>query len=348
MTIFSSTFTIPYAGAIKAIIFSNLHAHVLYVLTEEALLLNVDTSSNEINWKRVLDKGEIDWSKSICLKLSEQDEYMTIANELGQYGYVYDLAKNSNIFTLDRKEYHVDKTCFPLAFFSKNDQVHLIHGTDWNHLEITNLVDLQTLTKRDTNVYKNEFYLDYFYGELHLSPNQKWLASSGWIWQPASLVKFINLQNWLNTRPHEPELSQNSDFCIISYYWDRAMCWVSDTSIAYLYDPQEEGADKEDCQRLKIEQDKSYIFLFDCEKNELIQRIPFDYPKNEYHEARPDCKLFFMDRLYFFSNKGMSVIDIKKGKIVEENLGITATHFMKKYQYFYRLIERKIQYFHIS
>ncbi len=41
-------------------------------------------------------------------------------------------------------------------------------------------------------------YLDYFHGELSVSPAENWIADNGWVWHPSGIVTSWSLQAWFN------------------------------------------------------------------------------------------------------------------------------------------------------
>lgn len=320
MKLRTNTIQIPPTFAVTDVVQAHTQPNLFYTITKDARLVKVQTDNQQILEESLMDKGKINWDKPVSLHLSANDRYLALVNDHAQYGYVYDLTKQVMVLELDRKDYHVEQTKFPLIFFEWADKSYLVHGVDWNHLEITDLETCQVLTERTTNVYKGEQYLDYFYGELHLSPNQQHFASSGWVWQPVSVIKFVNLKKWFTKNKSEPEADNESDIGIWSYYWDRALCWVNDTTIAYLYDPKEGGADNEELVEMQLKREHSYILLYDIIKGELTQRIEFDYPRNEQHyEAKANCQLFFgQQHLVMSSDQGTYVIDQLQEKVVFE------------------------------
>ena len=81
---------------------------------------------------------------------------------------------------LRRDGYHSDKSDFPLAFTgTPQGRTLLIHGSKWNLLDITDVLSGENLSERispgfnkETNM-TNERYLEYYRGQLHVSPDGK-------------------------------------------------------------------------------------------------------------------------------------------------------------------------------
>ncbi len=263
----------------------------IYLLTQNFHLQKVCIHSNKIIFSKKLAKQKLTDESKICFKLSKFDKFLCLYNEKGQFGYVYNLAEDKIVLQLDRGDYHTEQNIFPLQFFYENDEILLIHCKDWNDIHVTNLSTNQLLTER-INAYDKEFYIDYFYGELHISPNQQKLLTSGWIWQPVSTMKWINLDKWLTTSINEPEISEDM-ILIWSYYWDRAVCWINDKEIVYLYDPREEGdTETEDIiekfANIELNEEnlvQSYLVFYDTETKKHTKIIPFNYSQNEDFEG---------------------------------------------------------------
>ena len=320
---------------------SNKHKDVFYGITEEFELLKINVKQNQIINKWKIDSKSIEINEQLTLILSPKDHFISITNTYGQHGLVYNLDSKSEILALDRKNYKIEHSIFPNCFFSRDSKLYLIHATDWNHIQIFDLEKNENITDR-INKYQEEFYLDYFYGELHLSPNQNWILSSGWIWGPASYCKFINLDVWMISNHNEPETNDKHDFSIFSYYWDRAICWISNTSVAYLYDPKEEDLNDEEYSEMKLEKNKSYILIYDIIQSEIIQRIEFNnFSKNEYFEATKDCKIYYLNTFLVISSKlnGISIIDINSNVILYEEKQIQLNNYSNISNAFYNLTD---------
>lgn len=343
MKLTSHTIQIPSAFELSDVVQAHTQSNLFYGISKDARLVKIQTDNQRILEEIPMDKGKINWDKSVSLHLSANDRYLALVNDYAQYGQVYDLTKQTAVLELDRKDYHVEQTKFPLIFFERADKTYLVHGTDWNHIEITDLETCQVLTERTTNVYEGEQYLDYFYGELHLSPDQKHLVSSGWVWQPVSVIKFVNLEKWFTKNNSEPEVDNESDIGIWSYYWDRALCWVNDTTIAYLYDPKEAGADDEELAEMQLKREHSYVLLYDIAKGKITQRIVFDYPRDEQHyEAKANCQLFFDQHLVMSSDQGTYVIELPQGKVMFEEPSLTIRKFNPVTGVFYGLRDNSV------
>jgi hypothetical protein len=118
-----------------------------------------------------------------ALRVSYNGELAAIANRYGQKGVVMDLATGKVAMSLLRDEYHADVSTFPLAFVDLDKRVLLIHGTEWNRLDVSDPRTGTLLTERGPTSHKRgevrpEHYLDYFHCSLSVSPGQKYLSDN--------------------------------------------------------------------------------------------------------------------------------------------------------------------------
>lgn len=296
-------------------LFSAKKEGIIYGITKQASLILFKNAVPIERWE--IPDSKIDWKKEIQVQLSPNEQYLSISNTYGQYGLVLDLATSLKVMELNRQDYQVEHSGFPLLFFEKEGKQYLIHATDWNKIDITELDSRRLLTERNNTQYEQPHYLDYFYGELHLCPKGKSLLSSGWLWGPASYLRFIELNPWLRENKNQSELGSPANLCIMSYYWDRALCWVDDSRIAYLYDPREEGFDKKESVEEGYKTNAGHIILYNIHQFTAEKKISFEgFSRNEYQEASPDCRLYFFEQRLLISSlaKGTYVLDIDSGK----------------------------------
>jgi len=191
MTFTKTQYLLATEADILSFIFTHKKEGVGYAISSGPSLILFHQEKVQKEWQ--LPQSNIDWTKAIQLQLSPNDQYLAISNTYGQYGFVWDLNTHEKILDLNRLDYQVEHSKFPLLFFEKEGQDYLIHGTDWNKIDITSLDSGDLLTERKNTDYKQPHYLDFFYGELHLSPKGKTLLSSGWLWGPASYFRFIEM-----------------------------------------------------------------------------------------------------------------------------------------------------------
>lgn len=345
MTIITTKTTKIDDQTVLKIIILNHKPEKCYGITNDNSCLIIDCKTGKTASKTSLDPAEIQWNQPLQLHLSPNDRYIAITNKYGQYGAIYDTKTGNILLKLDRKTYHIEQTYFPIAFFEQDSVTYLIHGINWNKLELTEIPSGKTLSERAVIEHDvdDDRYLDYFYGELHISPNNKTFLSSGWVWQPVSVLRFTDLQKWFS-EPYQPEMPHNGDRQFWSYYWDRALCWIDDETVAFLYDPLEEGDLDEEDQPEDFETGKQYIVCYHPETEKIVNKIEVTFPVNQYHEA-DGCKLFFNQNIYLTSGNGVQVIDPDNGFILEQSNLKNITQFHPQSSILYSFKEHILMFF---
>jgi len=114
--------------------------------------------------------------------------YICLVERYNRNGYVLNLSDSNFLKKLERGDYQVGHCAFPLAFYENDNQTFLIHGTDWNQLDITNLETDELLTDRIIDDEKDINSFDYFHSSLLMSPNSKHFTSNGWVWSPYDII----------------------------------------------------------------------------------------------------------------------------------------------------------------
>lgn len=185
------------------------------------------------------------------------DSIVVIVNDYKRHGFVHYPGKYHKLH-LWREDYHADISCYPIALFKNDDNIpHLIYSEAWNHLQIMNLDSRQILTAAKSLIEENaeehhiEFYkkheesnklpwprsLDYFFGELSVSPDNKNFLTAGWVWGSFDAYSIYEIEHFINSN----RISYTS---LDGWEHDnRAACWTDNKTIAVAYDPRAEGDD---------------------------------------------------------------------------------------------------------
>ncbi len=106
------------------------------------------------------------------------EDYFSIVQRNGLHGVVLELLNPNFQKVLSRVDYHSDHCIYPIAFFKKDSQTLLIHGTEWNRLDITCLETDELLTDRLVEYETDSNYFDYFHSSLRISPDSKSFTSN--------------------------------------------------------------------------------------------------------------------------------------------------------------------------
>ncbi|MGL4610213.1 MAG: hypothetical protein ACRCYY_11120 [Trueperaceae bacterium] len=222
---------------------------------------------------------------------------------------------------LDRQNYHAEVCGFSAAFFDYQGRTLLIHATDWNRLDISDPRDGSVLTERHIAEYTDgkrpEHYLDYFHCTLSVSPDNEWIANTGWVWQPAGIISSWSLKKWLEQNPFESEDGDSKNMFNVWQDWDMHTCWLDNTTLG-VYGIGPENRTVPGIQLFDVRTGERTDFLFGPNATpsyELnIEYFPASQPAL-YHS------LFVFDTWLFSAGygRGIEVWDVKaKARLLRE------------------------------
>jgi hypothetical protein len=277
-------------------------------ITSRGRLLLLDLDQNQLR-EIILLSGIQLMPKHLAMEVSDSGRFVAIFNNRDQYGMVVDIETGRISMYLDRGDYHVDVTDYSVKFFTKHGRDYLVHATSWNRLDISDPATGKLLTERSPTTYQHgedrpEHYLDYFHASLSISPDQKWIVDSGWVWHPIGSLLRWDLEQWLYHNAWESE--DGSTVEIIrsdDYYWDFPVCWIDNNTLAVL------GYGNSDYNMTDA------ICIYDINTTEQLQWFPGPAGKIEY-----DGYLFSMS-----ATDGLAVWDVDSGERLfydKENLSI--------------------------
>ncbi len=254
--------------------------------------------------------------------------YCCIVECLGTNGLIINLENPSYQKKLSRGDYKVEHCSYPIAFYAANNATYLIHGTDWNRLDITCLETDELLTDRVVDYDTKTNYADYFHSLLSISPDEKSFISNGWVWQPYDIITHYKIDAF----QQKFELSGTFvDFEeTTGYLWDRPLCWINAETIAVGYNKKE---------ALEEGNFPSELIFINLNKNEIEKRIEFDgFDLNDHGEVFgslfhvPDKKLLMI----YSERKGLLVTDYE-GIVQFTKSNFTAKGYSEKHKVFYQL-----------
>lgn len=155
-------------------------------------------------------------------------DFALLVNDFHNKGYVYSVSSGEVVLRFQRGGYHLRHCSFPAALISNRNRLCLVHATDWNMLQVTDLKTLEVLTERAD--YQR---LDYFHCRLVPSPEQSRLAENGWMWHPLGTVRTWDIDPWLSENPYESDDGESvKEFCHREYVWDTPLVWLNDQRLA--------------------------------------------------------------------------------------------------------------------
>lgn len=265
----------------------------------------------------------------LSLQIHSIENYVSITQKNGLQGMVINLSNPTFKAKLERIDYHADNCLFPIAFYKKENQTFLIHGTEWNRLDITCLETDELLTSRIVDYETNSNYFDYFHSSLLVSPDAKHFTSNGWVWQPYDTITVYSIDRFLK----EFEMSNTTiNFePVDGYNWDRPLCWIDNTTLGIGYNKKEDGESKEDF--------TSEILFVDIVENQMINRIEFDGFELSEYGATVGELFFDSDKKKFTGlNKksGMLITDIT-GNEIYKDISLTSHKYSERHKLFYKI-----------
>lgn len=207
-------------------------------LTRSGSLVRLDFDRQEVSTLVTLASAPLDLTKSLSLELAPDGSFAAVANTFGVLGVVVEIHTGKFTMPLRREPYHEDVSAFSIAFFQHKGETLLIHATEWNRLDISNPATGECLTTREWEVPSSEeepveHDLDYFHGDLLVSPQGTWIADDGWIWHPVGCVNCWSLTRWIEENPWESEDGESLQGLFYrAYFWGGPMCWIDERRLA--------------------------------------------------------------------------------------------------------------------
>lgn len=164
------------------------------------------------------------------LHASRRGEFAAVCRDFGQFGEVVDLRTGKVTLSLDGGAYHAETVPFSFAFADIDGRVVAIHRSEWNRLDLSDPATGQLLSARELT---KEHGLDYFHGELYVSPDQRHVLEDGWVWHPVGIPAAWDLERWRMDNPWESEDGPSRvSLCVRAYSWNGAMAWIDERRVA--------------------------------------------------------------------------------------------------------------------
>lgn len=200
-------------------------------VTAAGCLIRINEGSNFVEPSSPIG-GPVDFSRPIVTSLSPNQRFLVIANTYGMYGCVVDLTTEKICFKLKRDDYHTENCIYPIVFFEMDGKTFLVHATQWNRLDVTDVETGKCVTDREWPEFKEEekkqHVLDYFYGSLLISPEGRWIYTSGWVWHPVGKPEVFSLEDWLRKNIWESEDGPSRKGLAQLDYWPTSAAWINE------------------------------------------------------------------------------------------------------------------------
>jgi hypothetical protein len=215
-----------------------LDRNLWIAITRSGQLVRLDLDEPSVAILCQPSESGVDLASDVSLTLSPDGRLAAVTNTRGRHGVVVDLVLGRETMRLDRGDYHEEHCNFPVAFFKDQGRSLLVHGTDWNRVDISDPATATLLTQRSFAPWEQgkerpEHYLDYFHCGLTLSPTHEYVADNGWVWHPVGVVATWSLRRWLHDNAWESEDGESKlSLCWRGCYWDGPLCWVGEDRLA--------------------------------------------------------------------------------------------------------------------
>lgn len=242
--------------------------------------------------------------------------YIALVNNRNVKGVVINVEDREWCLPLNREDYHAEVCSFPIAFFTHADATHLLHGTDWNRLDITNLQSGQCVTERTISYDPKINYFDYFHGLLHMSPDEQHFVSTGWHWHPVDWIYAWNVGRFMHTYEiGSTDLRRPGERDDYGCVWDRPVCFIDDATVAY-------GHNVHEGERQNDATPPSQLVILDVKTGRVSERIKFDYFAfaTELHEIKGSLHFDRQaEQFITFSDAHDLVITNRAGKLIGQD-----------------------------
>lgn len=180
----------------------------------------------------------------VDLHVSNDGAFAAVVEADGVRGEIVELATGRRI-PLARQPRHanqasvpfdmlLDDAQFPFAFVAHAGRQIAIYAPAWNRLAAFDVRTGEALTARPTPAPGDRHHLDYFHGELHVSPGGQMIADNGWVRRSFGTIATWSLARWLDDNAWESDDGRS-----LRQLADRtepalSMCWLDDTRLAVL------------------------------------------------------------------------------------------------------------------
>ncbi|MEM7373076.1 MAG: hypothetical protein AAF587_30920 [Bacteroidota bacterium] len=262
-------------------------------------------------------------------------DYCCIVDNRGTRGVVLSLTDPTFQKHLIRGDYQVEHCSFPIGFYSRGDQTFLIHGTDWNRLDITCLETDELLTERIVDYESETNYVDYFHSLLSVSPDENSFITNGWVWNPIDVIKLYKIDTFLVSYESSDYQSIFPEGRNSGYLWDRPACWMDSETVVIGYNKQEE---------FNEQQFASELQFMKIGSEEIVKKIPFDgFAVNDEGEISGSLHHDTLGKqlLVFHPDKGLLVTDYV-GKVLYQDVTFQADRYSEQHRMFYSVRDSKL------
>ncbi len=175
--------------------------------------------------------------------------WLSVFEQYGTNGCVYHLETGAaRLFC--RENYHAEVSGFSNGLLMYQGHVCLLHQTEWNRLDITDLETGKCLTDREIihrlleetdayggSMYEKKNYVDYFHGQIFFSPDYRYFVDTGWVWQPVGVPVLYDLEAFLTEYEHSRIMLNWGENAVYGEEWDQSAVWLDEHTFWLNYSP---------------------------------------------------------------------------------------------------------------
>ena len=297
----------------------------LFVICKSGKLYILDLTNNKI--KQITEQKDILDFKNIVVY--SHKNYICVVENRGIRGVVVNSENRSFSKKLFRGNYYVENCSYPIAFYEYKNGIFLIHGTDWNRLDITHLNTDSLLTERVVDYDTKTNYFDYFHSRLSVSPNYKNFISNGWIWSPYDYITAYSIEEFLEKYELSYKIIEFEP--TTGYNWDRPLCWINDELLCIGYNKQEEKG---------TEKFPSELIFVNIVQNEIVNRIEFNGFEVDEGTGEVYGEVYFNQKGKYLvgvnDKEGILISDLD-GKEIFQDRTLVSYKYSEKGQCFYKI-----------
>ncbi len=286
--------------------------NVLFLFCSDFSLRKVDLQNGKSEVVISLDPEAFTSTSNFNLYCSKDNEFVAITwnrvcvGTKVSRGVVLKTSDGEIKLHLDNGYYYTDMAPFPVCFIKYKSKNLVVHATDWNSLDVTDLENGKILTSRDLSKKSNEqkgpkISKTEWPSLLLPSPSEEVIAVQGWMWHPVGVLYSFSLKNWLEHDIWESDYIPEKNIYSSMYDWTNPFCWINETKLCIC----EMGFAKEESYKTS---------LFDIETGQSL--IEF---------FGPTPHVFFFDKFLFSGLakdnefiEGLSIWSIENGQLLHK------------------------------
>ncbi|WP_379152618.1 hypothetical protein [Paenibacillus sp. sgz5001063] len=247
----------------------------LLALDRNSDLWQFDLHTGQARMLLHVDIPDLILEEPVQIVISADECFAAISGRFSQHAALYDLQDSKQIMSLSRDNYHYDVCTFPLAFAEHEGRTLLIHGTEWNRLDLLDVRSGENLSTRQSTVSLAEGgeqltkqVLDYFHGKIYVSPQGKWIVDTRWHWQPVASIRSWSLPAWISNCW---ESEDGDTLRVLGDYmedWDQPAAWLDSSTLAVWGQLAIDLFDEEDTKDYGENPYSHFLTIFDLQTGE--------------------------------------------------------------------------------